>query len=211
MNYESYKNKRMHPVIIDIDGHFGGQCWDLFADYSLKLGYKVYNCSSTGYAKDVYNNRIINGILKEYNDLGKTMRRGAVVFFKNSVQTPFSHVGIIDSWDNTYVTVLAQNQNGVHYPTLKKFNRVYVLGVLNPKCFVPELPTGYIRIEKYNKHQTELLQKALNYVTGSKLKIDGVFGRKTEAVLMAYQKSVGLKVNGHYGDKTRAKLKEKLL
>lgn len=217
-SYTDFKSRYLGTAH-NVDGAYGYQCWDGAMFYSKYLGYKVYNCTLTKYAQDIYNARITSGILKEYNDLGKTPRVGAIVVFKKSVQTPYSHIGIVDSFDNTYVTVLAQNQNGTGKFTLKKFNRAYILGVLNPKCFVPELPTAYLKLESSNHAQVKKLQKALNYVTGSTLKIDGVFGRKTENVVMAFQKKYGknppdgkgaLVINGRYGERTKSVLKGEL-
>lgn len=209
-SYSEFKNRYIGTAH-DVDKAYGYQCWDGAMFYSKYLGYHVYNCTLTKYAQDIYNARTTSGILKEYNDIGKNLRVGAIVVFKKCSETPNSHIGIVDSFDSKTVTVLAQNQNGKKAFNLKRFNRTSILGVLNPKCLVPTLPTAYLKLDSTNKSQVKLLQKALNYATGSKLKVDGVFGRKTENVVMAFQKSVGLTINGRFGDNTRAKLKEKLL
>jgi murein L,D-transpeptidase YcbB/YkuD len=54
------------------------------------------------------------------------------------------------------------------------------------------------------------VQEALNKVMGTRLVIDGVFGAKTKAVVMRFQKKYGLQVDGIPGPMTKAKLKEVL-
>ena len=37
----------------DIDGYYGAQCWDLFADYCIQRGIKTFDCVLTGYVIDI--------------------------------------------------------------------------------------------------------------------------------------------------------------
>jgi peptidoglycan hydrolase-like protein with peptidoglycan-binding domain len=46
------------------------------------------------------------------------------------------------------------------------------------------------------------LQNLLNYVYGPDLKVDGIFGAKTEAAVKKFQKDYGLTVDGIVGPKT---------
>lgn len=46
------------------------------------------------------------------------------------------------------------------------------------------------------------LQSRLNYIYGSELEIDGIFGEKTEAVLKKFQRDYGLVVDGIAGSQT---------
>lgn len=82
------------------------------------------------------------------------------------------------------------------------------------KLSVPKLPTAYIIRGCKDKSQVKLLQLALNYVLGTDLKIDGIIkqGGKTEVAVMKFQRMAGMKnINGHYGELTKAKLKEYLV
>lgn len=54
--------------------------------------------------------------------------------------------------------------------------------------------------------QVASMQKALNEKTGGNLKVDGKFGKETQAALEKFQSSQGLDVDGKAGDKTREKL-----
>ena len=40
--------------VIDVDGYYGGQCWDLFAYYTLKYCNKTFGCIKTGYVIDLW-------------------------------------------------------------------------------------------------------------------------------------------------------------
>ena len=71
----------------------------------------------------------------------------------------------------------------------------------------PTLPSrGYFK--KSDKgNQVKNLQKLLNWLTGSKLAIDGILGDKTIAKVKTFQKAVKLKEDGLFGKATLAKAK----
>lgn len=50
----------------DVDNYFGAQCWDLFAYYCDRMGYKRVNCTRTGYVIDIYIDRMNNGVLDNF-------------------------------------------------------------------------------------------------------------------------------------------------
>lgn len=58
--------------------------------------------------------------------------------------------------------------------------------------------------------QVTLLQHDLNYVMKSGLDVDGSFGPKTKAALIAFQKKYGLTQDGIYGSKSEAQMKSVL-
>lgn len=58
--------------------------------------------------------------------------------------------------------------------------------------------------------QVVKLQKCLNKIMGTSLKIDGSFGSATEKEVKRFQKKYGLEVDGIAGPKTRAKMKTEL-
>lgn len=55
------------------------------------------------------------------------------------------------------------------------------------------------------KEKTAAVQTALN-ANGAKLKVDGVYGKKTAAAVAHFQKSKGMKATGKVDDKTAAAL-----
>ncbi|MEG0527023.1 MAG: CHAP domain-containing protein [Longicatena sp.] len=104
--------KEVLGVRKDMDGFYGAQCWDGYAYYMKWLGYPYSFCTSTGYVKDIWNNRNINGMLTSC-DVVTTLQKGDIVVFKEAPKTPYSHIAIFmaDNGDGTGV-FLGQNQGG---------------------------------------------------------------------------------------------------
>ena len=125
----------------DIDGYFGAQCWDLFAYFCKCEGIPVFNCTITGYVKDIWNNRYNSGILKYFDVVSKSsLKDGDWVVFPTSYWlTPYSHIGMY--WKGK---LLAQNQNGKSYSTLMAvdWNKAY----------------GGLRFKNYPKPKTNELK-----------------------------------------------------
>ena len=128
------------------DNHLHHNCWDSFAQWCRENGVPVINTTpvsqgGSGYAKDLWEKKASNGILKHFDEVPiSQLQEGDVAVFKE-VQgwTPVSHVALFDrDIDGKYGYFLSQNQggiNGVHnlcrfpystlYPTafrLKKAN-----------------------------------------------------------------------------------------
>lgn len=120
----------------DIDGYYGSQCWDGYAHYMKKLGYGFANCITSGYVKDIWNNRNENGMLKSC-DVVTIMQQGDIAVFGETDETPSSHIAIFmrDNGNGTGV-FLGQNQGG-HLGAFNEviFSYVGILGAFRPKCF----------------------------------------------------------------------------
>ena len=124
MSYQDFKNTHLGNGY-DIDGWYGDQCWDGYAEYCKWLGVPYTNCTDTGYAKDLWTQRHSNGILNYFDEV-EVMQPGDVAVFDISPSTPYSHVAIFDSdAGNGYGNFLGQNQggeqrnpNGVEYSIL---------------------------------------------------------------------------------------------
>ena len=111
MSYQDFKNTHLGNGY-DIDGWFGDQCWDGFAEYCRYLGYPVINCTDSGYAQDLWTQRHSNGILNYFDEV-EVMQQGDVAIFDVTPSTPYSHVAIFDSdAGNGYGNFLGQNQGG---------------------------------------------------------------------------------------------------
>lgn len=94
--YQEYKS-RSNGNAYDIDGSLGAQCWDGYADYCKYLGLPYANCTNTGYARDIWEQRHKNGILNYFDEV-ETMQAGDVaIFMVVAGVTPYSHVAIFDS------------------------------------------------------------------------------------------------------------------
>lgn len=111
MSYQDFKNTHLGNGY-DVDGWYGDQCWDGFAEYCKYLGYPVINCTDSGYAQDLWTQRHSNGILNYFDEV-EVMQAGDVAIFDVTPSTPYSHVAIFDSdAGNGYGNFLGQNQGG---------------------------------------------------------------------------------------------------
>lgn len=64
-----------------------------------------------------------------------------------------------------------------------------------------QIGDGYNTLKKY-KTQIKRVQKLLNWITGSDLKADGLYGHDTAKAQEKAQKILGLTVNGKFGNQT---------
>lgn len=110
MKYSNFKSEVMGKSY-DMDGAYGVQCWDGLAYYAKKLGHEIPHCTTSGYVKDIWNNRKSNGILNWCTEV-TVMKAGDIAVFKEYAGwTPLSHIAIFDSdIDGTYGWFLGQNQ-----------------------------------------------------------------------------------------------------
>lgn len=100
----------------DLDGAYGAQCFDGYAQYCKFLGVPYANCTTSGYVKDIWNNRHSNGILNYFDEVTE-MEPGDIAVFKEAPATPYSHIAIFDSdIDGVNGRFLGQNQGGAAYP-----------------------------------------------------------------------------------------------
>lgn len=113
MSFEEYRASRL-GTYRDIDGFYGGQCWDQYADYCRYLGVPYANCPVTGYAMDVWTQRQYNGMLTYFDEKPSDQCiPGDVVVFQPKGSTPLSHIGTAASGNvNGQVLILGQNQGG---------------------------------------------------------------------------------------------------
>lgn len=107
--------KRWLGKCVDIDGKYGAQCWDGVMQYFKELCGIVYNCTRSGYVKDIWELRNSNGILNKFNEV-RVMMPGDVAVFKESKSCPSSHIAIFHSdIDGHYGWFFGQNQGGIPY------------------------------------------------------------------------------------------------
>lgn len=111
MGFQEFRTATLGRYI-DIDGYYGGQCWDEYAKYCQHLGVPFANCTVTGYVMDIWNNRASNGMLRYFDEVPfDQCKPGDVIVFQPRGQTPLSHIGICASTNHAgQVLVLGQNQ-----------------------------------------------------------------------------------------------------
>jgi peptidoglycan endolysin len=99
-----------HSFYADNQKHHN--CWDGAAYYERWLGYPVTNCTNTGYARDVWEQRHSNGILNNFDEV-EIMQPGDIAVFAVTDYTPYSHIAIFHSdAGNGGGYFLGQNQGG---------------------------------------------------------------------------------------------------
>lgn len=109
MSYQDFKNTHLGNGY-DIDGWWGWQCYDFYAEYCNYLGVPYANCTDSEYAQDLWTQRHSNGILNYFDEV-EVMQPGDVAIFAVTPSTPYSHVAIFDSdAGNGYGYFLGQNQ-----------------------------------------------------------------------------------------------------
>ena len=113
MNFTEYRASRL-GTYRDLDGYYGGQCWDQFADYCRALGVPYPYCTRTGYAGDIWTQRQSNGMLTYFDEKDRSqVAIGDVCVFRKTPRTPDTHVGTAASGNvNGQVLILGQNQGG---------------------------------------------------------------------------------------------------
>lgn len=109
VSYNEYYNTRIGKAY-NVDGYYGAQCWDGYADYCRYLGYPFANCSVTGFVQDIWNYRHSNGTLNNFVEVS-VMQPGDVAVFKRHPNTPYSHIAIFHGdAGGGYGWFLGQNQ-----------------------------------------------------------------------------------------------------
>lgn len=133
MNIQEWMNT-VNGKIIDMDGAYGGQCWDLWSSYARNVyGIPAADTNTVdGYAASVYTMRydrsqaLQNTFTRKTSDY--TPSYGDVAFWNGN---GMNHVAIVvkDNGNGTLNT-MSQNPNKTGYVTLSKAG---IIGYLHPR------------------------------------------------------------------------------
>lgn len=154
--YLSVINKRF-----DLDGSYGAQCWDGFAQYCKWLGVPIFHCTQTGYVRDIWNLRKTSGILNYFTEITNPdkMQDGDVAIFERTDSGNLPHIGIFRKWENGKMILLGENQGGSGGAFNQKYlSKTGFLGALRPNRYKNGFDTEYkkvkfksgLRVEKYD-------------------------------------------------------------
>ena len=140
--YYNYRQMMMGKTV-DHDGAYGCQCWDSYVDYCQYNGFKGANCTTSGYVKDIWENRKTNGMLTHCVETTQ-LQPGAIVVFKEvSNVTPYSHIAIFDSDVNgSYGRFFGTNQggkNGAYNITVFPYSAMYETAFLPKALILPDV------------------------------------------------------------------------
>ena len=107
MTYNEFKEK-YNGKVLDYDGSYGGQCWDLAQYYFTEcLGLPASILSGVGYVGNMLNEPKISLLLKYFDEVPTTeMIPGDVVIWERH------HIAIFDNWDGKSCWYLSQNNAG---------------------------------------------------------------------------------------------------
>ena len=107
MTYNEFKEK-YNGKVLDYDGSYGGQCWDLAQYYFTEcLGLPASILSGVGYVGNMLNEPKISLLLKYFDEVPTTnMIPGDVVIWEKH------HIAIFDNWDGKSCWYLSQNNAG---------------------------------------------------------------------------------------------------
>lgn len=190
MTYNEFKNSVIGKAF-DIDGYYGAQCWDGVMYYLERLGYKRIHCGTSGYVKDIWNNRKTNGILN-YCDEVTVMKSGDIAVFKEVANwTPYSHIAIFDhDAGGGYGWFLGQNQGGKNgaftlckLPYSATFDTAF-----RPKCFATSQPT---QVPTQSKEAVDQILHVGSYVTSAQMKIGNQGLKNVGGSTCAYLSQLG--------------------
>lgn len=131
MNISDFINSRTNKII-DVDGFYGGQCWDLWSDYAQQcfgISQAATNTVS-GYADSVYYAKW-SGTQELQNafsrlDAGVSAQYGDVAFWN------WPHVAIVIKDDGDTLNCLTQNPGAASIQELSKHG---LIGYFRPRVF----------------------------------------------------------------------------
>lgn len=139
---------------VDVDGYYGGQCWDAYAKYCIENNIPYFHCTTSGYVKDIWNNRKTSGILKYMDEVSpNAMQDGDVAIWTNCTACPYSHIAIFrkDNGNGTGV-FLGQNQSAGQIVNQENITYTGIMGAFRIKQKEPVV----IRKIAYRVHAKDL-------------------------------------------------------
>jgi len=119
MNYikiQDFINATINQVI-DVDGYYGGQCWDLFAKFCKMTGIPTIGCAPTGYVRSIWEKRANNGVLNHFIANTGAMQPGDwAIWIGPCAVTNLSHIAMFvkDNGNGTGL-FLTQNPGATRY------------------------------------------------------------------------------------------------
>lgn len=134
--------------IIDVDGYYGGQCWDLFAYFTQKYCGRTFSCTYSGYVKDFYYHFKELGLDKYFDLITNRyeLQDGDWLIWDKAVSqycwiSNYSHIAMFRKYEKGQEQniILTQNPNGnpnYVYQMLCDFHGF--VGALRPKTNQPK-------------------------------------------------------------------------
>lgn len=127
--------------VIDMDGAYGGQCWDLFAYFTQKYCGRTFSCISTGYVIDLWTHFEQCGLAPYFDKVTGDYQDGDWFIWKAPCMiTRYSHIAMFRINDGNGCIILTQNPNGnPNYVHQMWCNFDGLVGALRPKVNKPQV------------------------------------------------------------------------
>lgn len=207
--YQAFKNMVLGKAY-DIDGAYGAQCWDGYAEYCKYLGVPYANCTTSGYVKDIANNKHSNGLLNYFTDMGLNAELvpGDLCVWKECPATPYSHIAIYDH-DNgqNAVYFLGQNQGGPNGAfNIEPISTSGIIGVFRPKNLGKPVSTPQPKPQPSTPNNTTVMNyKPSNFVSENAtftVTVDSIKIRKAPSLKgadtgLTYDKGMSVRYDGY--------------
>lgn len=229
-NYTKY-GRDMHKIYPEVMDFPAPWC-DCFVDWCFYKAYKKANAKKL-LCGDFNDYTVISAQLyKNKNAWYKSPKIGDQIFFANS-KGGICHTGLVYKVDTLYVYTIEGNTSGTSGVVAngggvfkKKYAKTNsrIAGYGRPKYDTASSSTTSTKTTTTSKPkkpsniaqpmlrngskgtQVKYLQQDLNFILGTKLKVDGIFGGATANALKQFQKKYGLEVDGVYGKASFAQM-----
>lgn len=129
--------------IIDVDGYYGGQCWDLFAFFTLEWINRTFSCIATGYVIDFWTHFDEIGLGEYFVKVpNNQLQDGDWAIWQGPCPiSDSSHIAMFrcNNGDTGTGVFLTQNPGGnPNYTHQMDISYAGLVGGLRPKCYIPK-------------------------------------------------------------------------
>lgn len=196
-SYKDFKSAVLGQSI-DYDKHYGYQCVDLIDHLWECAGYPVVYCSQSGYAKDLWEHRKTNGILKNHTEVSVMQPGDICVFRVVAGVTPLSHVAIFDSdAGNGYGWFLGQNQGASYVNVVKLPYSATYDTAFRPKMWekVPTVPAP--TVEVLNAIPSDFIREKATFYPNCTIKIREAPSLKGNDTGLVYKEGMSVNYDGY--------------
>lgn len=172
---------------VDVDGAYGGQCWDLWSRYAQDVAGVPQSATNTsnGWAGSVYTTTYDRqpALRAKFDRLpaSATPRKGDVAFWGNAHATPSTHVAIVLADQGGSLLCLTQNPGATHQGSITKNG---LLGYLRPTAATAATPSGIAGTWRINVQALNVRDQpttrgnvVAQYKAGQTVNLDGWTGR----------------------------------
>lgn len=139
MSVDAFVSTYLHRYV-DVDGYYGGQCWDLWERYSRDVvgvgGISTQYSSHPGYAIGIWDGYSRNGAAPYYDQISASAvpRKGDVAIWHWGAYThEYSHIAIVMEDRGSNVLVFEQNGYPLKSCEIQQTTKSGLAGYLRPK------------------------------------------------------------------------------